>query len=604
MLVNRMHFRYRKTTNIPHIMVLVVVALVCGSGCHSQTKYEQPTRIEDPPAWAQGMVWYQVFPERFRNGNPENDPMGWDLVTVNWDRGFEDPALAEIESLWNRRLVNPRVFSPDPNRSGGAARNTIFSRRYGGDLIGVYEKLEDLAASGVTGIYLCPVFESRSLHKYDAWDHRHIDPTLGHPRVYKDLGPIVITLDQDEDPSDEATWEWTPSDLWFVEVFLPKAKSLGLRVVLDGVWNHVGLGHWAFRDIQLNGSNSEYADWFDVRFDEEGRLIGWRGWNRVNGNLPVFKQKNGDLANGPKEHVMAVTRRWMDPNGDGDPSDGIDGWRLDVANEVGRVFWKDWRNEVRRINPEALIIGEIWSDAGQYFDGTAFDGQMNYPAAYAISDWLSIGGPIRGDGRVVAERLTGVFDHDVDHDLVQFNLMTSHDTERLASLMLNDFERGYDQQSKKIADQERYNAGAPDEESLKRSLMAYAALVAMPGSVMIYNGDEYGMAGADDPDNRLPIPWGTISEEQLVFQKTVTWLMHLRTDPTIGAVLRKGMGSFRTDRSGRGLVIVRSFEDLVVEIQIGGEDDSSIPSCVHVPESARDWLIVRIMGGHEGRKAE
>ncbi|MCA9302790.1 MAG: hypothetical protein KC996_01570 [Phycisphaerales bacterium] len=543
------------------------------------------------------MVWYQVFPERFRNGNPENDPAGWDLMTVDWDQPLGVPTDKEIEAHWFRVESDPRRYRSNPDRLAGAGMDTIFERRYGGDLQGVYEKLEDLAAMGVTGIYLCPVFESRSLHKYDAWDHRHIDPTLGHPGKYSDPGPIPASLAESEDPADETTWVWTPADTWFVEVFLPKAKSLGLRVVLDGVWNHVGLGHFGFSDVREHGIGSRFTDWFETRFNEEGQLIGWKSWNGVNGHLPVFRQIEGDLAPGPKAHIMAVTRRWMDPNGDGDPSDGIDGWRLDVANEVGRRFWKDWRAEVRRINPEALIIGEIWFDAKDYFDGTAFDGQMNYPAAYVIADWLSIGGPIKGDARVAADRLRSVFHHDRAHDLVQFNLMSSHDTERLASLMMNDTERGFDNAAKPWDGGSIYDDSPPDLDAMQRSLMAYATLVAMPGSVMIYNGDEYAMPGADDPLNRAPILWDQHRKwEQKMFFSAVGDLLRYRSDPVIGPVLREGSVEWGSENDGRTLLIRRTLGGVAVEIRI--TPDFAVDLSPGVNLGLLDgWLNVKVLEG-------
>jgi glycosidase len=506
----------------------------------------------DTPDWAKGLVWYQVFPERFRDGNPNNTPNGWDVTPIEWDLPFGEPEIEEIERAWNRRLVDPRQFSYDPDRAGGAVANVVYARRYGGDLMGVYDELESLRDQGFTGIYLCPIFKSRSLHKYDASDHRHIDPTLGDPGIYKDPGPGNTWLEPGEDPSDETTWAWTPSDRWFVEVFLPRAKSLGLRVVLDGVWNHVGIDHFAFNDVVEQGNRSPFVDWFDVEFDEAGKLIAWQGWGRVNGNLPIFTHtSDGDLAPGPKAHIMAVTRRWMDPNGDGDPSDGIDGWRLDVAGEIGASFWKDWRKQVRAINPEALIIGEIWGDADSMMNSDGFDGQMNYPFAYPVADWLSIGNT-KGDGTVVAERLTRVFHHAPQHDLVQFNLMTSHDTERLASMMENDFVRGYDNGASRWARGTRYDPETVTSNDMDRALAAIAVMVASPGSVMIYNGDEYALPGADDPDNRRPIPWESIRElddeggesKRLRFRRAVTELLKLRSDPEIGPVLRFGDGEF------------------------------------------------------------
>lgn len=551
------------------------VRATCSTHGQHTVEYQIPQNTFEhlsTPDWAKGLVWYQVFPERFRDGNPQNNPNNWDLTPIDWNEPFAESTQEEVERGWNRRLVDPRQFRADANRAGGSAASLVYARRYGGDLQGVFEQLESLKAQGYSGIYLCPVFESRSLHKYDASDHRHIDPTMGDPGVYIDLGPGHTALEPNEDPLDETTWAWTASDRWFVDVFLPKAKSLGLKVVLDGVWNHVGLDHFAFADVVEKGSASPFADWFVTEFDETGKLVAWQGWNRVNGSLPEFRKVEGeDLADEPRAHVMAVTRRWMDPNNDGDPSDGIDGWRLDVAGEIGAGFWKDWRKQVRSINPEALIIGEIWSDADRMMNDEAFDGQMNYPFAYAVADWLSIG-DTKGDASVLASRLTRVFHHEPQHDLVQFNLMTSHDTERLASMMHNDFVRGYDNDSSRWARGSRYDAEAVDEDDLERALAAIAIMVASPGSLMMYNGDEYGLGGADDPDNRRPILWDEVEQDRAaknpraLFHEQVNSLLQLREDDALSDVLRFGASKFFA--RDHVLVIHRQLDEQLVEFVI------------------------------------
>lgn len=575
--------------------VVVQVSIECSQ--HRSRKIEHQLATDSSgfigtPDWAKGLVWYQVFPERFRDGNPKNNPNSWDVSPVDWDLGFDESTTDEIERGWNRRLVNSRAFSYPYSNRGGVITGLVFNRRYGGDLIGVYNKLESLRDQGITGIYLCPVFQSRSLHKYDADDHRHIDPTLGHPGEFVDPGPGNTKLGVHEDPSDESTWEWTAGDRWFIDVFLPKAKSLGMRVVLDGVWNHVGTDHFAFADVMEQGEQSPFVDWFDVHFDQDGKLFAWQAWGMVNGGLPVFEQtETGDLVAGPKSHVMAVTRRWMDPNGDGDPSDGIDGWRLDVANEIGAPFWKDWRAQVKELNPDALIIAEIWNDADRMLNDEAFDGQMNYPFAYAVSDWLSIG-DTKGDARVCANRLNAVFHHHPRHDLVQFNLMTSHDTERLASLMHNDFQRGYDNGSKRWTPGTSYDADTVNQSDRDRALSAIATMVASPGSVMIYNGDEYAMPGADDPDNRRPIQWDQLnhpadSEVANEFNQVVSELSHLRSEPKFENILRFGQAEFSGDEGW--LIVQRRFENEMIEFMIPGGSNAAA-DLPNWPDHGNVWI--------------
>jgi cyclomaltodextrinase len=591
MYVNRIYFRMRKTFRV----LLGIVVFTSMQTSHAQKPVSQQ-RIQEfqtdfdgafqTPDWAKGLVWYQVFPERFRNGNSDNDPSGFDQALIEWEADWPRVSIEEIERGWNRGRISPDLFGIAQTHTHGGLRGLVYARRYGGDLQGVYEQLESIKAQGFGGVYLCPVFQSRSLHKYDASDHRHIDPTLGDPGVYVDPGPGHVVMGEDENPFDETTWAWTSSDRWFVDVFLPKAKSLGLRVMLDGVWNHVGLDHFAFQDVRRQGSASRFADWFDVVFDDDGALIGWQGWSRVNGGLPEFRHVGDDIAPGPKAHIMAVTRRWMDPNGDGDPSDGINGWRLDVAGEIGTGFWGDWRQLVKQINPEALIVAEIWGDAGELLSDRAFDAQMNYPFAYPVADWLSLGDEgVRDNAKVVASRLERVFHHGREIDCVQLNLMTSHDTERLVSMMHNRWGRGFDNESSRWFG--RYESDAVDKAAMQRAMAAIAVMVASPGGMMIYNGDEYAIAGADDPDNRRPIPTEINEPEILDFNEGVQRLIAWRNDPVIGEVFRLGDARFESV-GDHSLVVERAWKDQLVRVSIAPQRVMLEPSELRVPGWVRD----------------
>lgn len=548
-----------------------------------------PVGMEDVPDWAKGMVWYQVFPERFRNGNPANDPYHWGRTVVGWGERFHEVSLEEVEMHWNRRGADPARFSNDPDRWWGAFGQVVFARRYGGDLQGVVDRLDKLDALGVTGLYLCPVFDAFSLHKYEASDHRHVDPTLGDPGT-----PGGVDR-SGEDPLDERTWGWEPADRYLVDVLLPEARERGMRVILDGVWNHVGREHFAFRDVLENGERSAYAGWFKADFDEKGRLSGYEAWDGRNGNLPEFRQTpGGDLAPGTKAHVFAVTRRWMDPNGDGDSADGVDGWRLDVAPEVGRVFWREWRGLVRSINPDALLVGEVWSDAEPWFNGAAFDAQMNYPLAYPIADWLSIGRDANDAART-AERINAVFAHRPAHDLAQMTLIASHDTERGASLMHNDFDRGFDSMARPWAEGSAYDAGPVDGDAKRRLLAAYGLLTVLPGSPMVYNGDEFALPGADDPDNRRPIPWAgdapTPDDPDLAFRDCLAGLLGLRATRGgegvrgVGTILRFGLVECVGVPGADALLVRRRLDDRMVEAVVARSGE------VVFPEIPAGWAL-------------
>lgn len=494
------------------------------------------------PDWAKGAVWYQIFPERFRNGNPANDPKEPGVYRMPWGADWDSVSDAELEFNKAAAVAGNYRLDFDPER--GLLYNVVWHRRFGGDLQGVVEKLDYLADLGVTAIYLTPVFSAASMHKYDAADFRHVDPTLGDPGY---VGPGAHAHEPG-DPFDPDAWPWTDADRYFVDVFLPEAKARGFRVILDGVWNHTGREFWAFQHLLEHGAESPYAEWYHgVRFDDAGNLVGWTAWDRPNGYLPKFRQTpTGDLVEPVKRHIFAVTQRWMDPNGDGDPSDGIDGWRLDVAAEIGIPFWRDWRAHVRSINPDAILIAEIWYDAGpSYFNGVAFDAQMNYPFAYPVTSWL--GSAPEVTSATLARALHRVFHHAPQHGLVQMNLVDSHDVERIASMMHNPG-RTYEQGAAMHDNPDpNYDPTKPSPEAYDKAVLATAIMATYLGSPMIYAGNELGMYGADDPDNRKPLPWpdlgtperGEDAADLSILARYRAWL-RLRQDPDAGPVLRYG----------------------------------------------------------------
>lgn len=539
-------------------------------------KPEDPIRAV--PSWALGATWYQIFPERFRNGDPANDPTPPGTSLVPWNSDFASVTNDEIELAWSRQRAGVRSAAASFNRRGGARRATIYNRRYGGDLQGVVQQLDHIKSLGVTAIYLCPVFASSSLHKYDARDFRHIDPTFG---------PV------DTRPAEADTWHWTAADRYFVEVLLPEARKRGLRVVLDGVWNHTGTDFWAFQDLVSRGAESPYRNWFRSRFDASGNLVGWEGWDSRNGNLPEFQQTtDGDLVPEVSDHIFDVTTRWMDPNGDGDPSDGIDGWRLDVAPEIGTAFWSRWRSHVRSINPNAALYGEIWFDAAPWFSGVAFDAQMNYPFAYAVVEWAS--GAPRTSASALADRLQRVFNHAPATDLAQMNLLDSHDTARLLTMMAHPG-TSYDDGTTSADLGSDSVSVRPKDEHARRAMLAVALQVAAPGSPMIFAGDELGAFGPDDPDNRKPIQWPDLSPpanpadapDLQLLDEYRRWFA-LRQHPTWGPVLRYGTVRSLASYGDDVIVIVRDLNNHSVTIVVNrgrSEFDASIIESADIADS-------------------
>ncbi|MCH2160692.1 MAG: glycoside hydrolase family 13 protein [Phycisphaerales bacterium] len=440
----------------------------------TQTMAPRQDDVFSTPDWAKEATWYQVMVERFRDGNDANNP---------------DPMRP-----WRSEWYTP---SPWEGTDGQTFyEQYVFARHYGGDLQGLRDKLGYLKDLGVNALYLNPIFQAESHHKYNATDFRHIDETYGSGR-----GDYARTV-EDEDLLDPSTWKWSESDLIFLD-FLKEAKKQGFRVIIDGVFNHVGTAHPAFQDVKARGPESPYADWFAIRSWTPFEYDGWAGF----GELPAFRKspEHGIAAQSAREHIFAITRRWMDPDGDGDPSDGIDGWRLDVPNEVPMPFWVEWRKVVKSVNPDAYITGEIWKRAEEWLDGQTFDAVMNYQFAEPALAWIGNAenriGPSELDRQLA--NLRDAYPAEATYALQ--NLLDSHDTDRLVSKIFNP-DRPYDSQNREQED-ETYNGNKPDETSYRKARLAALLQMTYVGAPMVYYGDEAGMWGSDDPNNRKPMLW-------------------------------------------------------------------------------------------------
>ncbi len=544
------------------------------------TTVAEPDELQRTPDWAKGLVWYQIFPERFRNAEPRNDPHPAEQPWVyhkEWKSDWAKVDEAELEAARARHGADPRRNPLDPRRTGGSLYNVVFARRYGGDLQGVTEKLDDLHDLGIDAIYLTPVFRSVSMHKYDAADYRHIDDTLAHPGA----GRPTDWHEADE-TADPSTWTWTPADQYVRDVMIPAVHQRGMKILFDGVWNHTGTAFWAFEHMRQHGSDSPYAAWYRATFAPNpkpestgpddpwnnvraGQLLSWIGWpNRRNGDLPVFKQtREGDLVAPVKQHIFDVSKRWLDV--------GVDGYRLDVVPDIGVTFWTSWRNYIKSFARDALLICEVWFPAEKYFNGKGFDGQMNYPFAMAVVGWLGQQ-PDMSSIRF-ARKLAAV---NVNHpaiELVQMTLLDSHDTDRLVSMLYNPG-RDYDQGGPG-GGAKGYKNIKPPEVIYQKALLAVAIQATYLGSPMIYYGNELGMWGADDPDNRKPVPWPDLGPMENPSENAVPgyreqyrgWLT-LRRRADVGPALRLGMVRLLDTGDADVVAFERRLNDRVVLVVV------------------------------------
>lgn len=322
----------------------------------------------------------------------------------------------------------------------------------GGDLLGVAEHLDHLTALGVNAIYFNPIFQSGSNHRYHTHDYFQVDPMLGGNAALRKL--------------------------------IDAAHARGIRVVLDGVFNHASRGFFQFHDILENGAESAYIDWFTVHewplHPYEGKQPNYAAW----WNMPALPKLNTNTQ-AVRDFIFSVAKHWVDF--------GIDGWRLDVPAEIDDdAFWQEFRRVVKRANPEAYIVGELWGDAQRWLAGDQFDAAMNYGvsrAALGLFGRDTFDRKYRPGGFRLAPLGARAFANEIKRLMemypweivrAQFNLLDSHDTARFLHM-----------------------AGG-DKDALKLSLLF---LLTIPGAPCIYYGTEVGMTGGNDPECRRAFPW-------------------------------------------------------------------------------------------------
>ena len=484
----------------------------------------EPTAFADPPAWASEVVWYQIFVERFRNGDPSNDPTkadiegcypgyippSWQVTPWTQDWYKDDVYFGELDGI--------NDFNGNPVVNFGQRAQL---RRYGGDLQGVMDQIDYLDSLGVTAIYFNPINDAPSLHKYDAKHWRHVDRNFG-PTPREDVAMIA-----QEVPDDPSTWQMTGADKMFIDL-VAKLHERGIRVIMDFSWNHMGHRSWAIQDVRENGADSKYADWFFIdEYDDPNTPedeFAYKGWFGV-AELPEIREDEridhfdgihayeGNIySESVKQHIYNVSKRWLDPNGDGDPSDGVDGFRLDVAAEIGLGFWRDYREFVRSVNPDAYLVGEVWWEAWPdklldpepFLQGDVFDAIMNY-RWYRAARHFFAEAPDNIPASVLVDSLQRFRSNINDkNDFAMMNLTASHDTPRVLTSLFNPKPYKF---NTSVQSDENYKIHKPDERTHETLRLLLAQQFTYIGAPHIWSGDEMGMWGADDPSTRKPLIW-------------------------------------------------------------------------------------------------
>lgn len=388
------------------------------------------------PAYAPDLVYYYVFPERFRDGDPSNNP-------VPGERRFHDGTV-ELHADWNAAPFVPGSGDGSDHRHG----NDFF----GGDLAGVLASLDGLQELGISALYMTPVFDAASNHKYDTADYHRVDPAFGS--------------------NDE------------LAALMREAAKRGIRVILDASLNHVGadsryFNRWghrpgigAFHEGTIR-PDSPYASWFS--FDPSRPGTPYTVWSGAP-DLPEIDEASADF----RTFAFGdggVMQRWLDA--------GATGWRMDVAPWVSDAFWRDWRRAVKAHRPDALTVAEAWFDASGYLLGDTFDSTMNYIFRNAVLEFAA-----GADARATVRNLELLREHypPQAHSALM-NLLSSHDTARSLHV---------------LGEGEGEGALALAK---RRLLLAAFVQMTYPGSPAIYYGDEVGLSGGDDPMNRRTYPW-------------------------------------------------------------------------------------------------
>ena len=481
-----------------------LLAVFCAQAARAAAQAPAPPAPRSgPPAWASDAVWYAITVDRFKNGDPRNDPKPADLRSASPGDALRDWQLAPWTASWYALL-------PAERASGRDFYSVAPTRRYGGDLAGVLERLDHLQGLGVNAILLSPVFEAPSAVKRDPTFLHHVDNNFGPDPE----GDRLVWAT--ENPADPATWKWTGADRLFLRL-VQECHRRQIRVVVEAALPFVGQTFWAFRDVRARGAASKYAAWFDIaRFDDPATPGDELEYASPAGarELPAFKKDGEGLAAGPRDHLKAVLKRWSDPNGDGDGTDGVDGFLFGGAERLGAGFWAELRRYLLGLNPEAVVLGAFSfedeartkaTDPTPWLARNAFDSTRSAAfAAAAHSFFLDRATAISAaafDGLLALLRGPTA----TPAGLALLNPIDGLDGERAASRAVNpDREAGA---SGSPRDNPRYEVRAPRADEWKRLRLLAAFQFAAPGAPLVSYGTEVGLWGAAEPDALRPMLW-------------------------------------------------------------------------------------------------
>lgn len=389
-----------------------------------QYPYINEIDLHKKVAWCDQAVFYQIFVDRFHMGS------------CSKDRNY-------IDKDWGE-LPKPKGF-------------------YGGDLPGITEKLDYLQDLGINSIYLTPIFQSPSNHKYDTIDYEEVDAMFGTNRDLKEL--------------------------------VESAHKRGIKILLDAVFNHCSYLCKQFQDVLRKGKESVYYDWFIIRGDRPVlEQMNYECFAACN-YMPKWNTNNPEV----QKFLLHIATKWIKEY-------GIDGWRLDVADEVSHDFWRQFRKAVKAAKPDALIVGENWHDSRPWLEGDQFDSIMNYSFTKACLDYFAYE---KYSAQRFCERLSEILMRNTDQvNEMMLNLLDSHDTERFLT-----------------------NVGE-NADKLKCALAVLFFFVGMP---CIYYGTEIGTAGGYDPDSRRTFDWDKTHWNMDIYN-TVKDLIRLRKEQIGGGI--------------------------------------------------------------------